>query len=75
MSEKANQGANPDATRLPDDPEAAALRVFSEYLDRPDPGRDEWLINRLQGRPAVLERVRQLIGAERSSAAGNYRSE
>lgn len=53
---------------MPDDPEAAALKVFSEYLDRPESGRDDWLERRLDGKPAVLQRVRRLIDAERSSA-------
>ncbi|HKL51284.1 MAG TPA: serine/threonine-protein kinase [Wenzhouxiangellaceae bacterium] len=68
MSETGNKGANPSAPRLPDDPEAAALRAFSEYLEQPDAKRDAWLAHRLRGRPEVLERVRRLAAAERSSS-------
>ena len=53
---------------LPDNPEAAALGVFSEYLDRSEADREEWLESRLLNRPEVLARVRRLIEAERSSA-------
>jgi len=65
------------AADLPTDPEAAALRVFCEYLDRPEIGRDEWLELQLRQRPEVHERVRRLIAAERSSAGfleGNIRA-
>jgi len=68
VSETGKKGAIPSAPRLPDDPEAAALRAFSEYLEQPDAKRDAWLAHRVRGRPEVLERVRRLAAAERSSS-------
>ena len=53
---------------VPDDPDAAALGAFSDYLDRPEADRDIWLKRHLEARPDVLARVRRLIEAERSSA-------
>lgn len=63
-----DQDANTENPRLPDDLESAALSVFSEYLDRPEAGRDQWLENRLKERPEVLARVLRLIEAEHLSA-------
>ncbi|HMB39875.1 MAG TPA: serine/threonine-protein kinase [Wenzhouxiangellaceae bacterium] len=68
MNETGDRGANAEAPQLPDEPEAAALGVFSEYLERLEADRDEWLEKRLQARPEVLERVLRLIEAERDSA-------
>lgn len=72
-----SEGRDAGSSDLPTDPEAAALKVFSEYLDRLDADRDKWLVNRLQGRSEVLERVWRLADAERSSAGfleGNHQA-
>jgi len=68
VNETGDRGANAEAPQLPDEPEAAALGVFSEYLERLEADRDEWLEKRLQAWPEVLERVLRLIEAERNSA-------
>jgi len=68
VNESGDRGSEAENPHLPDDPDAASLGVFSEYLDRPEAGRDEWLETRLQGRPEVLARVLRLIDAEQRSA-------
>jgi len=52
---------------LPDDPDAAALRLLPDCLEQPESSRLEWLATRCPDRPEVRERVLALLSADRDS--------
>ncbi|QKK03399.1 MAG: serine/threonine protein kinase [Pseudomonadota bacterium] len=52
---------------LPDDPDAAALRLLPDCLEQPESSRLEWLAARCPDRPEVRERVLALLSADRDS--------